>query len=184
MGQKITTFTQTMTHPVNVSFACEHCGEMNSFSMEIIGGGKTHGGKRNADGTYSLTPEGLAKIRAKAQIDLDRGVKNAELKIAKGHFSWIDAKKCPKCKHYQSWQTGRIWKNFLKVFFGAPFFVFLLAMYPLSIISSRDSNDYPQWVYIILGGLILVIMVGAMVNLFTSLVKRDRKNHNKPTVII
>jgi hypothetical protein len=186
MGQEITTYSQVLTHSINVSFTCEHCGEHNSFTQEIVGSGKKskYSGAFDAKGANTLTKNDYTKILTKAQKDLDRGIENAKHRLAKEKFSWLYANKCSKCKHYQSWQTRQIWRNFFKTFFGGPFMLFLLVMIPLSIVFGRDTSSYPEWISIVLGVLTLIIMIVAVVNLISSLIHRDRKQRNKPTVTI
>lgn len=186
MGQEIITYSQVLKHPVNVSFTCEHCGEYNSYMQEIVGAGKKskYSGEFDVKKANTLTMNDYSKMMTKAQQDLDRGINNAKRRLAKENYSWLFANKCAKCKHYQSWQTSQIWKNFFKSFFGGPFMLFLLVMVPLSIIFGRDTSRYPEWISIVLGVLTLIIMIAAIYNLISSLFHRDRKHRNKPTVTI
>lgn len=148
MGQEITTYSKVLTKPINVSFTCEHCGEYNSFAQEIVGSGSKskYGGKHEVKSSSILSQKELDKIMMKSQKNLDYGIKNAEIKIAKGKFSWLYANKCIKCNYYQSWQTHQIWKNFFKTFIGGPFMSLLIVMFPLSIVFGRDSDKYPDWI--------------------------------------
>ena len=142
MGDQITSFSQVLTHPFNVSFTCEHCGEFNTFTHEIVGAGKKsvyHSSSRNISAA-ALSAKDRLKMQEKAEKQLELGIKNAEAKLAKGKYSWIVANKCAKCNRYQSWQTRQIWKNFFKSFFGAPFIILLLLYLPLSWIFGSDST--------------------------------------------
>jgi len=38
-GMGSTIYSQTLKHPVFISYECEHCSQMNSFSQEIKGSG-------------------------------------------------------------------------------------------------------------------------------------------------
>lgn len=183
MKQKVITFSQSLTQPVSVSFTCEHCGELNFITQDIVGVGSRSGGKRGPDGNWQISPEDSIKIVELAQKDLELKVKNVEKKIAKGKFSWLNATECTKCKHYQSWNSRRIWKEFFQLFLGAPFIVLLVVGFPISLIY-KNTRDYPLWVDILLIGLILLIMLGAIINLVASLSKTKRKDRSKPTVII
>jgi hypothetical protein len=183
MKQEVVTFTQNVNHPVSVSFACEHCGESNSFIQEIVGEGRISGGKRGADGKYTMSPKDSIKIMELAQKDLEYKVKKAEKKIAKGNLTWLKANKCVKCNKYQSWNNRRIWKDFMLMFFGAPFIVLLVVGFPITLIY-KNTTDYPLWVNILLISLILILMIGASINLAMSLNKTNRKSRNKPIIII
>lgn len=183
MKQKVMTFSQSLTQPVSVSFTCEHCGELNLTTQDIVGVGSRSGGKLGPDGNWQISPEDSIKIVELAQKDLEFKVKNIEKKVAKGNFSWLNATKCKKCEHYQSWNARKIWKEFIQLFFGAPFIVLLVVGFPISLIY-KNTTDYPLWVDILLIGLILIIMIVAIINLVTSLSKTKRKNRSKPTVII
>jgi hypothetical protein len=183
MKQEVVTFSQSLTHPVSVSFTCEHCGASNSFIQEIVGEGRISGGKRGADGNYTMSPKDSLKIMELARKDLEYKVKKAEKKIAKGNFSWLKANECVKCNKYQSWNNRRIWKDFLMVFFGAPFIVLLVVGFPITLIY-KNTSDYPLWVDILLISLILILMIGATINLAMSLSKTNHKNRNKPNVIM
>lgn len=183
MKQEVVTFTQSLTHPVSVSFTCEHCGEVNQYKHEIIGVGQKSEGKRGADGQYSISPADSEKIMIKAQQNLDLSIKKVERKIEKGNYSWLEAKKCTKCKHYQSWNGAGIWKDFFTLFLGAPFIIILVIGFPITRIY-RNATSYPIWVYILIGGLSLIIMVGALINLVISQNMKNRKNRNVPTVIV
>jgi len=186
MGEKITTYSKVLSYPITVSFTCEHCGEQNVYTQEIVGAGQKskYNVKRGSTAIDNLSPKELVKMQIKAQRDLDRGIENARRKVAKDKFSWIYANKCSKCRHYQSWQTGQIWKNFFKTFFGGPFMLMLIVMFPLFWIFGRDTSKYPEWISIVLSGLMLIIMISAIVILIKSLLSRDRKKHSKPSVII
>jgi len=186
MGQEITTYSQVLKHPFVVTFTCEHCGEFNSYTQEIVGAGKKskYSGEFDSKRASTLTMNDYSKMMAKAQKDLDRGISNAKRKLAKDNVSWLYANKCAKCKHYQSWQTSQIWKSFFKAFFGGPFLLFLLVMIPLSIVFGRDTSKYPEWISVVLGALALIIMIAAVINLISSLAHRDRKHRDKPTVTL
>jgi hypothetical protein len=183
MKQEAVIFTQSLTRPVTISFICEHCGESNSFTQEIVGEGRTSGAKKGVDGKYIMSPKDSLKIMELAQLNLDHNVKKAETKIAKGNYSWLNANKCVKCNKYQSWNNRRIWKDFLLMFFGAPFIVLLVVGFPITLIY-KNTTDYPLWVDILLVSLILILMIGATINLAMSLNKTNHKNRNKPTVIM
>jgi hypothetical protein len=186
MGQEIVTFSQVLTHPFTVAYICELCGEPNSFHHEIVGTGKKSV-YRDASFTRapaSLTQKDATGMLEKAQKDLDRGVRNAQARLAKGKYSWIQANRCAKCKRYQSWHVARIWKDFFKNFFGAPFLLMLLVFIPLSVIYGKDSSHYPEWIFVVLGVLSLVLMLVAVVNLFRSLISRRGKQRNPPTVTL
>lgn len=183
MKQEVVTFTQSLTHPVSVSFTCEHCGEVNTFIHEIIGVGNRSGGKRGADGKYVMSPKDSIIIMEQAQKNLELGIKKVERKVEKGNYSWLEAKKCSKCQHYQSWNGGRIWKDFFMLFLGGPFIIFLVIGFPITMIYKNTTN-YPSWVYVLIGGLSFIIMVGALINLVSSLNMKSRKNRNVPTVFV
>lgn len=59
--KKSNNYTTELKHPFDISFTCEHCGEINSFTQEIIGtGNKTVYGSAsqpNSDATLSATDE-------------------------------------------------------------------------------------------------------------------------------
>ncbi len=186
MGDQITTFSKVLTHPFNVAFTCEHCGEQNSFTQEIAGVGKKalYGSTAKTFTTNDLSPAVQAKMLQKAQNQLDQGIKDAEAKIAKEKYSWLYANKCAKCNRFQSWQTGQIWKNFFKTFFGGPFILMLVVYFPLTIFWGRDSSKYPEWIMYSLSVIMLIIWISAIVILIKSLARRDHKHRNKPTVTL
>lgn len=186
MGDQITTYSKVLTHPFNVSFTCEHCGECNSFTQEIVGAGKKsiYGSSSRSNNVSTLSAADSAKMLLKAEKALELGIKNAETKLAKGKYSWLYANKCTKCKHYQSWQTSQIWKTFFKSFFGGPFMLMLLVFFPLNIIFGKDTNKYPEWIMIVMSSLIFIIWISSIIILIKSLLSRDRKHRCKPIVTL
>lgn len=179
-------YTTELKHPFNISFTCERCGEINSFTQEIIGtGNKTVYGSSsqpNSDATLSATD--MNEMMLDAEKQLAAGIKKAEAKLAKGKYSWIKAKKCAKCNRYQSWQTAQIWKSFFKLFFGGPFAFGLLAYLPLTKIFGSDSSKYPEWVMNVYGLILIIICLSSIVILLKSLLFRSRKHHNLPTITL
>jgi hypothetical protein len=186
MKKQNSNYSMELKHPFNVSFTCERCGELNSFTQEIIGTGNISvygsASQPNSDATLSVTD--MSELKLDAEKQLAAGIKRAEAKLAKGKYSWIKAKKCVKCKRYQSWQTALICKNFFKSFFGGPIVLGLLAYLPLTKIFGSDSSKYPDWVMYVYSSIIIIIWISSIVILLKSLMFRDRKHHNLPNVTL
>jgi hypothetical protein len=171
MGSTI--YTQKIPHPVQVSFTCEHCGTHNSFAQIIVGTGSAEvpfsSGKKYAQSK-------IAKVEPAAQKNLERKIQNARINTLKGNYSWLDQKKCSKCKYYQTWQTSSIWMTFIAS-------LLLLAL-PVILISVWIDFNKMTTVGLIFFTVFIGIILLPFVNLIKSLSRIDRKNHNKPNVDI
>ena len=183
MKREVVTLSHSLTQPIGISFICEHCGESNLVIQDIVGVGTKSGGKQRVDRTYSISPKDSIEIANLAQKDLEYKIKKIEKKTAKDNYSWINTTKCVKCQHFQSWNNRRLWKDFLKLFFGAPFLVLMLVGFPISLIY-KNTSDYPLWLDYTLTGIILTVMFGAVIYLLKSLSKNRSKNRNKPSYVM
>lgn len=179
-------FATELKHTFNVSFTCEHCGEINSFTREIIGtGNKTvYGSASQSNSDATLSAADMSEMKLDAEKQLAAGIKRARAKLSKGKYSWLKANKCTKCNRYQSWQTAEIWTNFFKLFFGGPLAFGLLAYLPLTKIFGTDSSKYPEWVMYAYYSIIIIIWISSIVILLKSLLFRDRKHQNLPDVTL
>lgn len=183
MKQEVVTYSQSLTQPISVSFTCAHCDTLNIFTQDIVGVGNLSVKTLKATEKYVPSVADTFAVNNLAKEDLALKMKKIEKKIATDNFSWLNKAKCSKCKHFQSWNNRRIWSDFLKLFFGAPFMVLLVVGYPISQIY-KNSSDFPLWANLLLLGLIIIVMVGAIINLVYSLLMKSRKSHNKPTVTL
>ena len=174
MGSTI--YSQKLKHPVYVSFTCEHCGQYNSFSQEIIGAGTAEVNNIRSD---KYRQEQMAKVGPKAENNLQRNVLHAKQAVAKGSFSWLKFHKCTKCGFTQSWQTGRLWKRFIK-FFVIDIIILLIFISWLTG-SSPESKTIEAWGVF---GVLAVVVLVPIIILVVSLLKRDKQNKNRPDVSI
>lgn len=183
MKQEIVTYSQSLTQPISVSFTCEHCGTFNIFTQDIVGVGSLSVKTRKATEKYVPSVADSFAVNNLAKENLELKMKQIEKKIATDNFSWLNAAKCSKCKHFQSWNNRRIWSDFLKLFFGAPFIILLVVGFPITQIY-KNTSDFPLWANVLLLSLVIIVMVGAIINLVYSLSMKSRKSHNKPTVTL
>ncbi len=165
-------YTKKLSHPVHVTFTCEHCGQHNSFVQEIVG-------SSSAEVRYGSSAEQqrIDNLGPDAQIDLELKIQRAEYNIGRGNYSWLRVHRCTNCKYAQSWQTGRIWKRSIKFF--------VLDMFILLVFCSWFQGTPPAsitsaaWgLFVILG--ILMLIPAAI--LIASLRKRDKETIRKPDV--
>ncbi|HBP37464.1 MAG TPA: hypothetical protein DD640_01750 [Clostridiales bacterium] len=174
MGSTI--YSQKLKHPVSVTFMCEHCGQYNYFSQEIIGNGSVEVSNIRSD---KYRQDQIGKIGSKAESDLLRNVQNAKQSLSRGNYSWLKFHKCTKCGYSQSWQTGRLWKR--SIIFFIMDLVILYIFFSWLTGSSPESITSGAWGFFAILGIFILIPVIVLV---ISLLRRDKKNKYKPDVSI
>lgn len=174
MGSTI--YSQKLKHSVYVTYTCEHCGQMNSFSHEIIGSSVSEVSNIRSD---RYRQQQISMLGPKAESDLLRRVQDAKYSMANGNYSWLKFYKCTKCGYTQSWQTGRLWKRMIKFFVMD--FILLLIFYSWVTGSSAESKTTGGWIFFGIVGLFVLIPIAVHL---VALIKRDKNNKNKPDVVI
>lgn len=168
-----TVYTQKLTHPVQVTFKCEHCGETTTFIQNITGTG-------SADVPFlssnKYTQSKITKVGKSAQRDLERKIQTAQADDARGKYSWLNLQKCSKCKYYQTWQTTGILYRFIGMLLLLALPVLLISVW----IDLKNMTLTGLAFFIIFIGIILL----PFVNLIVSLIRIDRAHPGKPTVTI
>lgn len=172
MGSTI--YSQTLKHPVFISYECEHCSQMNSFSQEIKGSGSAEvsnlSSNRNRQSKYN-------SVGPKAEQNLIRQIQKAKLALGQGDYSWIKFHPCSKCGYTQSWQTSRLFKRSIKFFVLDILIVFVL----ISWLTSNSSEAISRGLWGFFAFLGLVVLIPILV-LALALRKRDKARTNKPDV--
>ncbi len=174
MGSTI--YSQKAKHPVYVSYNCEHCGQYNSFSQELVGVSTAevrYGSSRKSEAAK------LSKLGPGAQDELMKKIQDAAYRTGKNDFSWLKLHKCNSCKYVQSWQTALIWKKMIKFFILDA--IILLVFISWWTGATHETISTGTWVTLTICGLFILIPI---INLIVSLQKRDKENRNKPDVRI
>ena len=174
MGSTI--YSQKAKHPVYVTYTCEHCGQVNTFSQEIVGNASTEV-RFGTSNKYASSK--VSKLSGKAQGDLERQIHKAKIDTEKKNFAWLKIHKCSVCKNPQSWQKGGLWRRTI-LFFVLDFF-YLLVFYSWATGSSAESKTPGTWIGFIVVGVILSLPI---VTLFLNLRKIDKTKNSEPIVII
>lgn len=122
MGQEIITYSKVLTHPVIIEFTCEHCGENNVFTQEIVGAGKKskYRGDFDTKRSTQLTAQDQSKMLTKAQKDLDRGISNAKRNIEKNNFHGYTRINAPNASIINLGRQVRSGKAFSRIFLADP----------------------------------------------------------------
>lgn len=175
MGSTYTVVThRTMKkQPVVVDYRCEHCGEANSYVVELVG--------RSSKSGDSLTDRQMERLEAKADRRLERRILAVEKKVAKGSFSWARAWRCKKCKRCQTWQVPRLWRTFFADLFGIPILLLLLGAPFQALMRNGDRPSIFGVVYL---AVFVLVAIGVPVSDLVPILRIDRKNPTKPTVTI
>lgn len=174
MGSTI--YSQKVKHPIYVTFECEHCGQLNSFSQEIIGNASA---EVSFGSSKRYAQQKVSKLGAKAENDLERQIRKAQNDTDKGNYAWLKFHKCSKCKYPQSWQKSGLWKNSILLFILD--FFYLLIFFSWATGSSAASKTAGAWGGFILFGIILLLPI---VMLILNLRKIEKTKNSKPIVII
>jgi hypothetical protein len=174
MGSTI--YSQKVKHPVYVTYECEHCGHVNSFSQEIIGNASA---EVSFGSSNKRTQQKIGNLGQKAESDLERQVLKARSDTNRDRYSWLKFHKCEKCKFTQSWQKGRLWKR-SSVYLVLDFFLVLILFSWLtgSSLESKTSGAWGGFLFFVFVGLIPILM------LVLPLRKIDKSKQTKPTVVI
>ncbi|MGB7594022.1 MAG: hypothetical protein WBL80_00475 [Erysipelotrichaceae bacterium] len=159
-----------------MSYTCEHCGQLNTFSLEIVGNASAEVRFGTGD---KRTQQKISGLGAKAQNDLQRQIMKAQNDADKENFAWLKFHKCSKCKYPQSWQKAGLWRNTI-LFFIVDFF-YLLIFFSWVTASSSDPKTVGAWGGFLLVGVLLFLPI---INLILNLRKIDKSKHEKPIVII
>lgn len=174
MGSTI--YSQKVKHPVYVTYTCEHCGQVNTFSQEIVGNASAEV-RFGTSNKYANSK--VSKLGAKAQSDLDRQVHKAKVDIERKNFAWLKFHKCAQCKYPQSWQKSGLWRS--SIFLFVVDFLYLMIFYSWITGSSAQSKTTGTWIGFLLVGVILTLPI---VNLVLNLRKVEKTKSSVPIVII
>lgn len=175
MGSTI--YSQKLKHPVYVSFTCEHCGQFNTYTEEIVGAGSA---EVRYGSSNKRAQEKISKIGTQAQVNLSHNVQNARINAEKGNYSWLKLHRCTKCNSAQSWQTGRLWKNIIKFIVMDVIFLFYFFLFFNDASDANKTSVGMIVLYFILAAFVLM----PIVILFLSLRTIRQSKHNLPDVSI
>lgn len=175
MGSTI--YSQKLKHPVYISYTCEHCGQYNTFSQEIVGQGSAEvrfgtGNKR--------TQEKLSKIGPQAERNLDHNVARIKSNIARGSFLWLKVHKCTKCHYPQSWQKGRLIRNLINYIIFDLLVLFIFFVWFVDA-SSADKVSLSAFITY---GLVSAIVAAPIVTFILNFTKIEKIKKQKPDIII
>jgi len=174
MGSTI--YSQKVKHPVYVTYTCEHCGQVNTFSQEIVGNASAEV-RFGTSNKYANAK--VSKLGAKAQGDLERQVHKAQIDTERKNFAWLKVQKCSVCKYPQSWQKGGLWRKTI-LFFILDFF-YLLVFFSWATGSSAESKTPGTWIGFIIVGIVLSLPI---ISLVLNLRKIEKAKSSVPIVII
>jgi len=174
MGSTI--YSQKLKHPVYVTYTCEHCGQVNTFSQEIVGNASAEV-RFGTSNKYANAK--VSKLGAKAQSDLERQVHKAQIDTERKNFAWLKVQKCSVCKYPQSWQKGGLWRKTI-LFFILDFF-YLLVFFSWATGSSAESKTPGAWIGFIVVGIVLSLPI---ISLVLNLRKIEKAKSSVPIVII
>ena len=180
MADRWTSYTQEAKKSLMVSYTCENCGKFNYLTHEVKGKGKlSYKGEK-----YDLSPTEATMMQTDALNNVEHKIGKIRLKASKGIFTWLDSQKCEGCKRYQSWQKGRIWKDFLLLLLIAtPIALFILfGIMNAVVLGVTKSGSSPAWSLYIYAGFTLLIVVLEIKGLVSSLNSIDKQKHSLPTI--
>ena len=174
MGSTI--YSQKLKHPVYVTYTCEHCGQVNTFSQDIVGNASAEV-RFGTSNKYAQSK--ISKLGSKAQGDLDRQIRKVQNDHAKKNYAWLKVHKCSKCKNPQSWQKSSLWQSAIGWFILDILYLYVFFIWATG--SSAESRTSGAWIGFILVGIVLFIPI---VLLVLNLRKIKKTDHNDPIVII
>jgi len=174
MGSTI--YSQKLKHPVYVSYTCEHCGQLNTFSQDIVGNASA---EVRFGTSNKRTQQKVSGLGAKAESDLQRQILKAQNDAEKENYAWLKFHKYSKCKYPQSWQKSGLWRKSI-VYFILDFF-YLMIFFSWVTGSSVESKTVGAWGGFLFFGVILFLPI---INLILNLRKIEKANQSKPVVII
>lgn len=170
MGRII--YSSTVSHPAHITFSCEHCGEENSFSQDIVGTSSADVGM----GAFNSTVERKTRnLGSQAQNALEGQLRRIEADTASGKYTWIKLTKCSKCGYHQSWQKSLINRKLLvSLLWTTPLLLFFIMGL------TAKNADTGKLYFIIPIGLLLI----PYFNYASRISKIDKQNQNLPDVDI
>ncbi len=181
MTERISSYTQNVKKSVNISFTCENCGAHNSFSQELKGKSKTSYVSNKE--FHQFTDTEATIIQAKALQNLESKVNKIKADAERGKFTRILPEKCSACKKNQSWQIGRLRKDFLiYLFLAVPAALLLTYGLVALIIWIMKIKNGSLWTLAIFGVLALSTYIKLIYNYITAVKGIDKTKHTKPLI--